>query len=110
MIILMLVMYTSALVPSFLFYDVGVVLMVTGTVAGSLLSYFGPRVVYLRIHGRMFMRNMRERWGVVGKMRRFLRTWWRVWAPMKARAFLMIMWRELAVQDNPREVAPECDV
>jgi len=56
-------LYLLALVPALIFPDVGVVLSVTGAVGGSALSYIGPGMVYLGIHGDEFLKIMRERFG-----------------------------------------------
>lgn len=51
---LTLYLYTAAIVPAILFRDLGKVLSLTGTIGGSSLSYIGPGMVYLGIHGKKF--------------------------------------------------------
>lgn len=67
-ITLTFVLYIFALLPALLFKDIGVVLAATGAIGGSSLSYLGPGMVYLGIHGNRFLEmvsrewNTREKW------------------------------------------------
>ncbi|VEU38644.1 unnamed protein product [Pseudo-nitzschia multistriata] len=49
------VLYLIAVIPAALFEDLGDVLAVTGGVGGSCLSYIGPGIVYIGIHGDRFL-------------------------------------------------------
>ena len=63
-IILTLVLYIPALVLALVCNSLGTVLAVTGAVAGSSLSYLGPGVAYLGIHGYTFLRQVQNKWVV----------------------------------------------
>jgi sodium-coupled neutral amino acid transporter 11 len=54
-IILTLVLFVAAIVPAILYNDTGVVLSITGALAGSCLSYLGPGAAYLAVHGQEFL-------------------------------------------------------
>lgn len=56
-VILTFGLYIAAIVPAIMFNDTGIVLAITGAVAGSSLSYIGPGAVYLGIHGEYFLEN-----------------------------------------------------
>ena len=53
-------LYTAAIVPALIFPNVGTVLAITGCIGGSCLSYIGPGLVYVGIHGRQFMKIVDE--------------------------------------------------
>ena len=57
------VLYILAVIPAVLTNDLGPVLAITGTVGGSCLSYLGPGVVYLGIHGERFLFLARQAFG-----------------------------------------------
>ena len=61
-VILTLLLYISAVVPAMMWDDTGIVLAITGAVAGSCLSYLGPGFVFLGIYGREFL--AKARWNV----------------------------------------------
>ena len=63
-ILLTFVLYICALVPALLCSDLGTVLALTGTVAGSCLSYLGPGVAYLCVHGLIFLKYVGEKWNM----------------------------------------------
>jgi sodium-coupled neutral amino acid transporter 11 len=48
-------LYLSALVPAAMFDDLGNVLAISGSLGGSCLSYIGPGIVFLGIHGDRFL-------------------------------------------------------
>jgi amino acid permease len=50
-ITLTVVLYLLAVIPAALFNDLGNVLAITGSIGGSCLSYIGPGIVYIGIHG-----------------------------------------------------------
>ncbi len=54
-ITLTVVLYLSAVIPAALWDQLGDVLAVTGAVGGSCLSYIGPGILYLGIHGGRFL-------------------------------------------------------
>jgi len=54
-ITLTVVLYVMAVVPAAVFEDLGDVLAITGGVGGSSLSYIGPGIVYIGIHGGRFL-------------------------------------------------------
>lgn len=47
-------LYIAAIIPALVCRDLGKVLSLTGTVGGSCLSYFGPGMIYLGLHGKRF--------------------------------------------------------
>lgn len=57
-VILTFSIYIAAIVPAIMFNDTGIVLAITGAVAGSCLSYIGPGAAYLGIHGEYFLENI----------------------------------------------------
>lgn len=61
-ITLTFVLYIFALLPALLFKDIGVVLAATGAIGGSSLSYLGPGMVYLGIHGNRFLEMVSRVW------------------------------------------------
>ncbi|KAG7353357.1 transmembrane amino acid transporter [Nitzschia inconspicua] len=54
-ITLTFVLYLLAVIPAAIFENLGSVLAATGAVAGSCLSYIGPGLVYIGIHGERFL-------------------------------------------------------
>ncbi|KAL7505449.1 hypothetical protein ACHAWX_000613 [Stephanocyclus meneghinianus] len=58
-----LVIYLSSLIPALMVDNVGSVLSITGTIAGSSLSYIGPGLVYLAVYGEEFLQKVDEVWG-----------------------------------------------
>eukprot|EP00978_Attheya_sp_CCMP212_P010449 scaffold25330_cov51-Attheya_sp.AAC.1 len=56
-------LYILALVPALMLQDVGSVLAFTGAIAGSCLSYIGPGVAYLAVHGNEFLELVETSWG-----------------------------------------------
>lgn len=50
-----IVLYLSVLIPALHFDDVGVVLAWTGTVAATSLSFIGPGMLFLGVHGQEFL-------------------------------------------------------
>ena len=59
------VIFVLAMVPASVTDNLGHVLAVTGAVGGSCLSYIGPGMVYLGIHGERFLQLV-QRCGSVG--------------------------------------------
>ena len=57
------VLYILAVIPAVLTNDLGPVLAITGTVGGSCLSYLGPGVIYLGVHGERFLTLARQAFG-----------------------------------------------
>jgi len=57
------IIYLSALLPALAVDDVGTVLAITGTIAGSCLSYIGPGLIYLAVYGKEFSEKVRISWG-----------------------------------------------
>jgi len=64
---LTMALYVLALIPALCFQDLGTVLAATGAVGGSCLSYIGPGVTYLGVHGAEF---------IAGARRYFGKSWW----------------------------------
>ncbi|KAL7561926.1 hypothetical protein ACA910_022486 [Epithemia clementina (nom. ined.)] len=56
------VLYTLAVIPAAAFDDLGPVLAITGAVGGSCLSYIGPGLIYLGIHGERFLELVDQSW------------------------------------------------
>jgi sodium-coupled neutral amino acid transporter 11 len=56
-------LYILAVIPAVLTNDLGPVLAITGTVGGSCLSYLGPGVIYLGVHGERFLFLARQVFG-----------------------------------------------
>ena len=56
-------LYILAVIPAVLTNDLGPVLAITGTVGGSCLSYLGPGVIYLGVHGERFLSLARQAFG-----------------------------------------------
>jgi solute carrier family 38 (sodium-coupled neutral amino acid transporter), member 11 len=62
-IIITTVLYIIAIIPALLTNDLGPVLAITGTIGGSCLSYLGPGVIYLGVHGERFNQLARQSFG-----------------------------------------------
>ena len=60
---LTMALYVLALIPALCFQDLGTVLAATGAVGGSCLSYIGPGVTYLGVHGAEFLEAARNFYG-----------------------------------------------
>ena len=58
-----LIIYFSSLIPALFVESVGSVLAITGTIAGSCLSYIGPGMIYLAVYGDDFLKKVEEVWG-----------------------------------------------
>jgi len=58
-------LYLMALIPALLFDDLGSVFAATGALGGSSLSYIGPGLAYLAVHGSEFLDMASSRWGFV---------------------------------------------
>jgi hypothetical protein len=56
-------LYLISVIPAALFENLGTVLAVSGAIGGSSLSYIGPGVVYLGIHGARFLELSRAFFG-----------------------------------------------
>ena len=69
-VILTVLLYISAVVPAMMWNDTGIVLAITGAVAGSCISYLGPGFVFLGIYGREFLAM--ARWNVSTTVRRMM--------------------------------------
>ena len=48
-------LYWMALIPAFIFRDIGPVLSITGSLGASALSYMAPGICYLGLHGNEFL-------------------------------------------------------
>lgn len=59
---LTVILYICAVVPAAVFEDLGVVLALTGAIGGSSLSYIGPGMVYLGVHGERFLELVKTSW------------------------------------------------
>jgi sodium-coupled neutral amino acid transporter 11 len=64
-VITTIALYLSVLIPALNFDDVGIVLALTGTVAASTLTYIGPGVLFIGIHGQEFLDLAESRSGAV---------------------------------------------
>lgn len=56
--ILTLSLFAVAVIPAALCENLGTVLAITGAVGGSCLSYIGPGILYLGVHGDEFIRQV----------------------------------------------------
>ena len=54
-IALTVALYLVAAMPAMVFTSLGSVLAITGAIAGSCLSYIGPGIIYIGIHGEEFL-------------------------------------------------------
>jgi amino acid permease len=70
--ILTFALYLSALVPAIICNELGTVLALTGAVAGSSLSYLGPGIAYLGVHGLTFLREVKRKWNVKDSFNRYM--------------------------------------
>eukprot|EP00815_Leptocylindrus_aporus_P011343 CAMPEP_0116075854 /NCGR_PEP_ID=MMETSP0322-20121206/16882_1 /TAXON_ID=163516 /ORGANISM="Leptocylindrus danicus var. apora, Strain B651" /LENGTH=610 /DNA_ID=CAMNT_0003565991 /DNA_START=100 /DNA_END=1932 /DNA_ORIENTATION=+ len=52
---LTLSLYAAAVIPAMIFPDLGTVLALTGCIGGSCLSFIGPGLVFLGVHGQKFL-------------------------------------------------------
>jgi solute carrier family 38 (sodium-coupled neutral amino acid transporter), member 11 len=59
---LTVMLYLSALIPAAMCKNFGSVLAVTGAIGGSSLSYIGPGLVYLGVHGERFLELVEATW------------------------------------------------
>ncbi len=57
-------LYISALLPAFFWESLGKVLAITGAIGGSCLSYLGPGVAFLGIHGEEFLNMVQKSWSI----------------------------------------------
>ena len=64
------VLYIAALIPACLFDNLGIALSLTGAVAGSSLSYIGPGLAYLAIHGLSFLKMIEGVWNINDKTKK----------------------------------------
>lgn len=55
-------LYLCALFPALYFDNVGIVLALTGTVAATTLTYIGPGILFIGVHGQEFL-DLVESWG-----------------------------------------------
>ena len=60
-------LYLGVLIPALNCDDVGIVLALTGTVAASTLTYIGPGVLFIGVHGQEFLDLVKSRWGFVDR-------------------------------------------
>lgn len=58
-------LYTVSLIPALIFDDLGSVFSVTGSLGGAALSYIGPGITYLAVHGSEFLDLASQRWPYV---------------------------------------------
>jgi sodium-coupled neutral amino acid transporter 11 len=61
-ILLTFVLYMLSLLPALLLQNLGAVLSITGSVAGSALSYICPGASYLAVHGAEFKKLVNKNW------------------------------------------------
>ena len=61
-ILLTFVLYILSLLPALLLQNLGAVLSITGSVAGSALSYICPGASYLAVHGAEFKKLVNKNW------------------------------------------------
>lgn len=61
-------LYILAVVPAALATDLGPILALTGAVGGSCLSYIGPGIIYLGVHGERFLELARKAFGNVSEI------------------------------------------
>lgn len=58
-------LYIISLIPALIFDDLGSVFSVTGSLGGAALSYIGPGITYLAVHGSEFLDLASQRWSYV---------------------------------------------
>lgn len=56
-------LYLSVLIPALHYDDVGIVLSFTGTVSATSLSYIGPGLLFIGVHGEEFLDLVDNTWG-----------------------------------------------
>jgi sodium-coupled neutral amino acid transporter 11 len=61
-ILLTFALYMLTLLPALLLTNLGAVLSITGSVAGSALSFIGPGASYLAVHGAEFKKLVNSKW------------------------------------------------
>lgn len=61
-ILLTFALYLLTLLPALLLKNLGAVLSITGSVAGSALSFIGPGASYLAVHGAEFKKLVNSKW------------------------------------------------
>jgi sodium-coupled neutral amino acid transporter 11 len=66
-VITTITLYLGVLIPALNCDDVGIVLALTGTVAASTLTYIGPGVLFIGVHGQEFLDLVESRWGSVDR-------------------------------------------
>mmetsp|Transcript_30790 Transcript_30790/g.66566 ORF Transcript_30790/g.66566 Transcript_30790/m.66566 type:complete len:677 (+) Transcript_30790:78-2108(+) len=66
-VILTWVLYIASVVPATLMESTGIVLSVTGTIAGSSIGYIGPGLAFLGINSTTFIELVRKRWDASSK-------------------------------------------
>ena len=57
-----IVLYLSVLIPALKFDDVGTVLAWSGTVAATSLTYLGPGLLFIGVHGDEFLDLVESKW------------------------------------------------
>ncbi|KAL7535237.1 hypothetical protein ACHAXR_006369 [Thalassiosira sp. AJA248-18] len=57
-----IVLYLSVLIPALYCDDVGIVLAWTGTVAATTLTYIGPGILFIGVHGQEFLDLVESMW------------------------------------------------
>jgi solute carrier family 38 (sodium-coupled neutral amino acid transporter), member 11 len=62
-VLLTTALYILAVVPAALATDLGPILAITGAVGGSCLSYIGPGLCYLGVHGERFLQLAAQAFG-----------------------------------------------
>lgn len=60
-----LALYIVSLAPALLFTDLGSVFSVTGSLGGAILSYVGPGITFIAVHGDEFLMLASYRWSNV---------------------------------------------
>jgi sodium-coupled neutral amino acid transporter 11 len=60
-----LALYIISLAPALLFTDLGSVFSVTGSLGGAILSYIGPGITFIAVHGDEFLMLASYRWSHV---------------------------------------------
>ena len=58
-------LYLSALIPALVYDDVGIVLAWTGTVSATALTYIGPGILFIGVHGQEFLDLVESKWGAL---------------------------------------------
>lgn len=60
-----LALYIVSLAPALLFTDLGSVFSITGSLGGAILSYVGPGLTFIAVHGDEFLLLASSRWSNV---------------------------------------------